>query len=168
MLRAISVACSEMACSELSTAALSQPQAVTSEANQSLPWSLLRSHAAFQNFLCSLRTAAAHCIMSSLSCGISYSWKLLRRVFSNRPPTKIHSHNFSCFFFSLHYHRLDQHYSRKTWRRAFHRGSFLLALSSCIASNNIADVRGCFKTSHVFHLHCMSWHTVSKLRFNDT
>ena len=47
-------------------------------------------------------------------------------------------------------------FSRKTWRRAFHRGSFLLALSSCIASNNIADVRGCFKTSHVFHLHCMS------------
>ena len=59
-------------------------------------------------------------------------------------------------------------FPRKTWRRAFHRGNLLLALASCIASNNIADVRGCLKTAHVLHHLSMSWHSRAKLRFNDT
>ena len=54
------------------------------------------------------------------------------------------------------HHRI---FSRKTWRRAFHRGNLLLALASGIASNNIADVQDCFKTAHFLHHHCMSWHT---------
>ena len=71
----------------------------------------------------------------------------------------------SCFFVVFFFFRP---FSRKTWRRAFHRGNMLLALSSCFATSNIADVRGCFKTAHVLHLHCMSWHTGSKIRFKVT
>ena len=56
----------------------------------------------------------------------------------------------SCFFVVFSFFRP---FSRKTWRRAFHRGNLLLALSSCIAWNNIDDVRCCFKTAHVLHLH---------------
>ena len=38
-------------------------------------------------------------------------------------------------------------FSRKTLWSAFHRGNLLLALGSSLASNNIADVQDCFKTS---------------------
>ena len=46
-------------------------------------------------------------------------------------------------------------FSLKTWRRAFHRGNLLLALSSCIASNNIA-VKTWLQNIAVFTLSCVA------------